>query len=98
MKNPLLLIACCTIISSLLSCGQATSTSVTTYSDVENAIAKFNADIGKAHPELSQNDRKLLSQYVLSHIMNGEKLPSNLVIADAVNEQKSINSVASQIQ
>lgn len=98
MKKLLLLIAACAIGFSLQSCGEATSTTVSTYSDVENAVAKFNADIGKAHPELSQNDRKLLSQYVLSHIMRGEKLPGNLVIADAVNEQKSINSVASQIQ
>jgi hypothetical protein len=98
MKNLLLLIACCTTILSLQSCGQAASTPVTTYADVENAVAKFNDDLGKAHPELSPNDRKLLSQYVLSHIMRGEKLPSNLIIADAINEQKASNAVASQIQ
>lgn len=98
MKNLLLLIACCTTILSLQSCGQAASTPVTTYADVENAVDKFNADIAKAHPQLSQSDRKLLSQYVLSHVTRGEKLPSNLIIADAINEQKAISAVASQIQ
>lgn len=95
MKKLLLLIASCAIGLSLLSCGEKT---ITTYSDVENAVDKFNADIGKAHPELTQDDRKLLSQYVLSHIMRGEKLPGNLIIADAINEQKASNAVASQIQ
>lgn len=98
MKKLLLFIASCAISLSLQSCGEATRTTVTTYSDVENAVDKFNADIGKAHPELSQDDRKLLSQYVLSHIMRGEKLPGNLIIADAINEQKASNAVASQIQ
>lgn len=98
MKTLFLLIASCVISLSLQSCGQATSTTTTTYGDVENAVAKFNVDIGKAHPELSQDDRKLLSQYVLSNILRGEKLPSNLIIADAINEQKASNAVASQIQ
>lgn len=98
MKKITVLIASCVISLSLQSCGKATSETITTYSDVENAIDKFNADLGKAHPELSQDDRKLLSQYVLSHIMSGEKLPSNLVISDAINEQKTINKMASQIQ
>lgn len=98
MKNLLLLIACCTTILSLQSCGEATRTTVSTYTDVENAVAKFNDDIAKAHPELSQADRKLLSQYVLSHIMRGEKITSDLIIADAINEQKAISAVASQIQ
>jgi hypothetical protein len=98
MKKLLLLIAACAIGFSLQSCGEATRTRVSTYSDVENAVAKFNDGFAKAHPELSQADRKLLSQYVLSHVMRGEKLSRDLVIADAISEQKSINSAASQIQ
>lgn len=93
MKTITVLIASGIISLSLLSCGEATRTTVTTYSDVENAVDTFNADIGKAHPKLSQDDRKLLSQYVLSHIMRGEKLPGNLIIADAINEQKAINKI-----
>lgn len=99
MKKISVLIATVIFGLTLVACGDNQSpdkkASVNT---VEKAVAEFNADIAKYHPDLNEEDKALLSQYVLSHIGRGENLPSNFIVEDAIRDQKKINKMAGQIK
>ena len=97
MKD-LLLIFGCILIFSISSCSKHGEIgNEKSFDHIQTAMKKFDADIARDHPDLSKDDRELLSQYVISHLMRGEQLPKNLIIADVVEEQRKVNKAVSQI-
>ncbi len=99
MKKIAALIASVIFGLTLASCGDNQSPDKkASVNNVEKAVAEFNNKIEKYHPDLNQEDRALLSQYVLSHVMRGEKLPNNLILEDAISDQKKVNKMAAQLR